>query len=102
MDGLQHMARIELERGEFCVDAALIAEGLGIEPALVQRHMRAGRIASWCERGIDEDAGRHRLTFSHENRRLRLVVDERGNIVKRSTDMVSDPHQSVSRRKPRP
>jgi hypothetical protein len=47
--------------------------------------MREGKITSLCERGVDEDAGRYRLTFFFEHRRLHLIVDEGGNIIQRST-----------------
>lgn len=79
------MATIEFESGALRIDATTIAEGLGIEPALVQVWMRQGRITARCERGLDEDAGRYRLTFFHASRRFRLVVDEEGNAIQRST-----------------
>ena len=40
-----------------------------------------------CERGVDEHAGRYRMTFFHENRRFRLVVEEEGNAIQRSTEI---------------
>jgi hypothetical protein len=79
------MANVELVAGSVHVDANLIGKGLGLDPALVQERMRANRITSVCERGVDEDAGRYRLTFFHENRRFRIVIDESGSIVRRST-----------------
>lgn len=57
------MAMIEFEEGAIQVDATIVAEGLGIEPSLVQERMREGTITSLCERGIDDDSGRYRLTF---------------------------------------
>ena len=53
-------------------------------PALLQEEMRAGRITSLAERGVDADSGRHRLTFFSEHRRFRVVVDETGAIIQRS------------------
>jgi hypothetical protein len=47
--------------------------------------MREGKITSLCERGVDKDDGRYRLTFFFENRRLRLIVDQGGNVIRRST-----------------
>ena len=52
--------------------------------SLLQEEMRAGRITSLAERGIDADFGRHRLTFFSEHRRFRVVVDETGAIIQRS------------------
>jgi hypothetical protein len=93
------MATIEFEEGAIQVDATIVAEGLGIEPSLVQERMRDGKITSLCERGIDEDNGRYRLTFFSENRRFRLVVDEKGNVVQRSAIDFSDRSLPVSARK---
>jgi hypothetical protein len=47
--------------------------------------MRKGEITSLCERGVNEDAGRYRLTFFHKSRRFRLVVDGTGTVIQRST-----------------
>jgi hypothetical protein len=78
------MNAVEFEEGAIRIDAAIIAEGLGIEPSRVHHLMRKGKITSLCERGIDQDAGRHRLTFFHRKRRLRLVTDAAGSIIERS------------------
>jgi hypothetical protein len=75
------MSRIEFEEGAVSIDAAVIAEGFGIDAALVQGLMRDGRITSTCERGVDEDAGRHRLTFHFSGRSLCIVADGSGRIV---------------------
>jgi hypothetical protein len=76
---------IQFEEGSISVDAKLIGKSLGVEVPLVQALMREGKITSICERGIDVDAGTYRLTFFHANRRLRLIVGEAGNIIRRST-----------------
>lgn len=75
---------IELAGDCITVDARLIADCLGMTPAAVQAGMREGTITSRCEKGVDADAGRHRLTFFHGSRRLRLLVDEMGVIIQRS------------------
>ena len=79
------MHPIEFENGAVQIDAAIVAEGLGLTPSLLQREMRAGRITSLAERGIDADSGRHRLTFFSEHRRFRVVVDDSGAILQRSS-----------------
>lgn len=71
--------------GAFQVDATLLGQELGLAPAAVPALMREGKITSRCERGNGPDAGRHRLTFFHQNRRLRLVIDATGQILQRST-----------------
>ena len=73
------MAVVEFERGTLSIDATVIGRGLNVEPSLVQGQMREGKITVLSEQGVDEDAGRYRLTFFYENRRFRLVVDEEGN-----------------------
>lgn len=83
------MNSVTVDGAEFGVDAAIIAEGLGIEPAQVLTAMRERRITSLCERGIAEDEGRSRLTFYFGRRRLRLIVDDIGNILERSAEGLS-------------
>ena len=70
---VQRMKPIEFENGTVQIDAAIVAEGLGLAPSLLQEEMRAGRITSLAERGVDADSGRHRLTFFSEHRRFRVV-----------------------------
>ena len=80
---------VAFENDTFTVDAAVIAEPLGLAPANVPSQMRAGYVTSVCERGVDEDAGRYRLTFFRGQRRLRLVVDDCGTILERFVDRIS-------------
>ena len=70
--------------GTFEVDAAVLGGGLGVDASLVPGLLRAGQITSFCERGVDNDRGRFRLTFFHEGKRLRLVVDELGRVLRQS------------------
>jgi Family of unknown function (DUF6522) len=76
---------IEFENGSVEIDAWVIAEGLGMALPLLRKQMQAGKITSRSERGIDTDSGRYRLTFFSEHRRFRVVVDEGGAILQRST-----------------
>lgn len=75
---------IVFENGTFQVDAETVAAGLGLPPEEVIAGLRNGTITSASERGIDADAGRHRLTFYGPRRRLRLIVDDSGTILKRT------------------
>lgn len=77
--------KVDFEQGAVCIDAAVIGEGLGVDAEHVQPLMREGRITSLVERGIDKDAGLHRLTLFFGKRRFRLLVDDRGQILERST-----------------
>jgi hypothetical protein len=78
------MKTVEFRDGVVHVDASVIAEGLGIALPVLRKQMRAGKVTSLSERGVDADSGRHRLTFFSEHRRFRLVVDEYGAIIQRS------------------
>lgn len=67
--------RIALEEGAFVVDAELLALLFGLEASRVPVLMREGAITSVCERGVDDDEGRFRLSFFYGNRRARLSAD---------------------------
>jgi hypothetical protein len=79
------MSPVEFRDGAVEIDAAMIAEGLGIALPLLREQMQAGKVTSLAERGIDADRGRYRLTFFSEHRRFRLVVDDSGAILQRSS-----------------
>ena len=93
------MAEIGFENGAVCIDASIIGKGLGLEAAAVPALMHEGTITGVCERGIDEDAGRFRLTSFYRNRRFRLTINETGHIVRRSTvDFGDRPLPTLMRR----
>ena len=75
------MAKIEMADGSFDVDAAIIADGLDLDPSLIPALMKAGEITSTCERGEGADGGRYRLTFFHADQRFRITVDAAGVIL---------------------
>lgn len=93
------MSEIQLEENSISVDAKLIGNSLGVDASLVQPLMREGKITSICEFGVDGDAGTYRLTFFHANRRARVVVDETGNIIRRSAIDFGDRVNAVTIRK---
>jgi hypothetical protein len=78
------LARIAFVDGHIEVPAELIAEGLGVSLSEVQTLMRAARITGRCESGIEDDAGRHRLTFFCGGRRFRLIIDGEGRVIRRT------------------
>ena len=63
------------------IDAARVARGLGLQVAWFRKLMDDRKITVLCERGTGEDAGRWRVTYYHDDRRLRLVVDAQGNVL---------------------
>ena len=81
----ERMGKVEIGPGALHINASVIAQGLALEPSRVQAMMRKGEITSLCERGVNEDAGRYRLTFLHKSRRFRVIVDGTGTVIQRST-----------------
>lgn len=79
---MKNMIRFEGDAIE--INAATIADALGIEASLLQQQIRDGGLTTRCERGVDADEGRYRLTFFAERQRLRLIVDAAGNVLQRS------------------
>lgn len=71
--------------GDFVIDAAVLAAAFGLSQDRIRARMRDGRITSRCEKGLGEDAGRWRLTFHHGDRACRLIVDDRGTVLKQAT-----------------
>ncbi|AMY68641.1 DUF6522 family protein [Frigidibacter mobilis] len=79
------MGAISFEDGRIEVDAALVAKALQMEPEALRAALRSGAVTSQCETGMDEDAGRFRLTFFSATRRLRLTVAASGEVLQTST-----------------
>ena len=82
--GGDDMSQVEFVDDAIQVDAAVVAEGLGIALPTFRAEMQAGRVTSVVERGIDADLGRHRITFFSAHRRFRLIIDQHGVILQRS------------------
>ena len=68
--------QVEITNGDIVVDAVLLGELLGIQPAEIPALMKAGAITSTFEKGVGDDAGEYRLSFFYRNRRLQLGVNE--------------------------
>jgi len=79
------MTAVERNSEGFVIDASLLADAFGLSQEEIQARMRAGTITSRCEAGVDEDAGRWRLTFHHGSRACRFIVDAGGHILNRAT-----------------
>lgn len=94
------MTSLEIDDGTVQIDATIIAEAFGIAPERLIDLMRQGKVTSLSERGIEEDAGRVRLTFFHDNRRLRIVANESGKVVQHSVIDFGDHPLPASARRP--
>lgn len=95
--------KVDIDRQDIVIDAALIASLLDIAPQDVPELMRTSAITSICERGIEDHAGEYRLSFFFRNRRMRLTVDADGNVLRRSVIDFGDmalPRQLHSVRSP--
>ena len=69
----------------FVIEAQILADAFHLQAADVPLQMKDGKITSRCEKGVDADAGRWRLTFFHKDRALRLTVDAAGKILARAS-----------------
>jgi hypothetical protein len=96
------MMAIEFHEDGIQIDAGMLGEGLGLEPGSVPDLLRQGAITSRCERGIAGDEGRYRISFFHEGRRFRLVIDDAGRVLRRSTIDFGDQKLPASLHKPDP
>jgi hypothetical protein len=80
----------------FEIEAIELATLLRLHAWDVPQLLRRRLITAICEKGVDEDAGRVRLTFFYRSSRARLIVDAAGRILKRSA--VHFPEGTVVRR----
>ena len=76
--------KVVLTENGAVVDAHDLGTLLGIPAADVPLKMRNGEITSRSETGEGDDEGRVRLTFWYQDRRVRLVCDQAGNVLKTS------------------
>lgn len=68
----------------YTIDAADLAHLFDRAPSEIQRMMRDGAITTRFERGEGEDEGRCRVTFYDGKRRVRLIVDSGGRVLRRT------------------
>ena len=73
------------------IDAEVLAAKLGLSAEALKGEMRKGIVYSVAETGVDEDAGRIRLTFRYRTRAWTVVVEPDGTLVETR-------HQQISRR----
>ena len=67
--------------GQFTVDAETLAPKLGLTVEALKEAMAGGLVTSVAEVGVDEDAGRTRLTFRYRARIWRVVVEADGTLL---------------------
>ena len=79
------MNDISFENGTIEVDPAIVATGLRLDIDALRAALQDRTVTSLCEKGIEQDAGRFRLTFFSPTRRFRLIVDAGGTVLQSST-----------------
>ena len=79
---------ITIADGEITIDAELLAPKLGLSAEALKAEMRKGNVSSVAETGIDEDAGRTRVTFRYRTRAWTVVVDPDGTLRDRLSFML--------------
>jgi hypothetical protein len=89
--------RLDPTEGGFAIDAADLGALLDLPVEDVRSLMREGRITSRFERGEGVDAGRFRLTFTYDRRRVRLTLDGDGTVLQRSRVTAAPPPVRASR-----
>ncbi len=77
--------KVEMINGQATVDAADLGPLLGLSPVDVPILMRSGEITSRFEAGADDDAGRFRLIFYHDGKRVRITCLNDGTVLSTST-----------------
>ena len=70
------------ERASIEIDGAVVARSLGLDVEAFRQLMADRKITVLCERGTGEDAGLYRASFYYGDRRVRLVVDKEGRVVR--------------------
>ncbi len=79
---------IAIVDGEITVDAERLAPKLGLSVAALKAEMRKGMVSSVAESGLNEDAGRTRVTFRYRTRTWTVVVYPDGTLHERLSFML--------------
>ena len=66
--------------GDVTLDASFLARQFGLSVDQLRSHMCRGAVRSVVEKGLDDDAGRTRMTVRIGNRTWRGVMDAEGNL----------------------
>ena len=80
-------AAITIADGEITVDAERLAPRLGLSAEALKAEMHKGNVSSVAETGINEDAGRTRVTFRYRTRAWTVVVEPDGTVIEKIPPM---------------
>jgi len=101
-------AAITIADSEITIDAERLAPKLGLSAEALKAGMRKGIVSSVAETGLNEDAGRTRVTFRYRTRAWTVVVDPDGTWHERLSFMLVESiapagqHRSPKSARPRP
>jgi hypothetical protein len=79
------------------IDAEVLAPKLGLSAEALKGEMRKGIVYSVAEAGVDEDAGRIRLTFRYRTRAWTVVVEPDGTLVESAASAAKAPTPHTDR-----
>lgn len=79
---------------QFVLDARVVAERFSLPENRLRAYMQRGQILSRIEKGLNEDAGRWRLTLRCGNRIWRGVFSADGKLCSESLHVASGPPPS--------
>ncbi|PCJ61619.1 MAG: hypothetical protein COA65_01320 [Rhodospirillaceae bacterium] len=74
---------ITIVDGEISINVEVLAPRLNISAEAFNAEMRKGIVYSVAKTGVNEDAGRTRLTFGYHTRAWTVVVEADGTLVER-------------------
>lgn len=72
---------VSFSNGDITIDAEALAPKLGLTVRALKENMAKGLVTSVAETGVDEDAGRTRLTFRYRTQVWRIVVEADGRLI---------------------
>jgi hypothetical protein len=73
--------KIDMSTDQPTIDAADLGTLLGLDAKDVRDKMQSGDITTRLETGEGEDAGRMRLTFYYDGKRIRLTCTTDGTVL---------------------
>jgi hypothetical protein len=82
-------APCERNARDFVIDAALLAEALGLTQDGIKARMQNGAITWRRGTGVDDDSGNWRLNLNHADRACRFIVDAACIVLKRTSFPIS-------------
>lgn len=90
---------IAIEAGSITIDAEIIAKAFATDIATMRTWMANGALSSLSEAGVGDDLGRHRLSFFHGSKRVRIIVAQDGAVLQTSViDFGDRPLPAAARR----